>query len=283
MADGGGDFLSGLFCGFSYLQVNRGAVEFSKTLNLSSNFTATYNSATNAIDIDVVNVTGAVPTTRTLAGDADIWIDGSATPKDLSANRAFTINATANATDGTIMRRNDSGGTGLNGIVVDAGATWLDSQAQSTTGSGTPRTWVGQAAKAGAYGGGSLDHITGARGNSDFWSGDFRIALGPEDDNETRSAYFSLFANTDLSGTPFYRVSSTGSVGTIEAPGGFTLITTSGMEIVLTNGDHSAILDGAGFHVDSVPTITGSRGGNAALASLLTALAARGLIVDGTS
>jgi len=31
------------------------------------------------------------------------------------------------------------------------------------------------------------------------------------------------------------------------------------------------------------PTVTGSRGGNAALASLLTALAATGLIVDGTS
>lgn len=31
------------------------------------------------------------------------------------------------------------------------------------------------------------------------------------------------------------------------------------------------------------PTVTGSRGGNAALASLLTALAATGLIIDGTS
>lgn len=35
--------------------------------------------------------------------------------------------------------------------------------------------------------------------------------------------------------------------------------------------------------VGSVPTISGSRGGNAALASLLTALAAMGLIIDGTS
>ena len=31
------------------------------------------------------------------------------------------------------------------------------------------------------------------------------------------------------------------------------------------------------------PTVTGSRGGNAALASLLTALASYGLIVDGTT
>jgi len=30
-------------------------------------------------------------------------------------------------------------------------------------------------------------------------------------------------------------------------------------------------------------TVTGSRGGNAALASLLTALAARGIIIDGTT
>ena len=35
--------------------------------------------------------------------------------------------------------------------------------------------------------------------------------------------------------------------------------------------------------VGTVPTITGSRGGNAALANLLTALAAMGLIIDGTS
>lgn len=35
--------------------------------------------------------------------------------------------------------------------------------------------------------------------------------------------------------------------------------------------------------IGTVPTITGSRGGNAALASLLTALAAMGLIIDGTS
>lgn len=35
--------------------------------------------------------------------------------------------------------------------------------------------------------------------------------------------------------------------------------------------------------VGTVPTVSGSRGGNAALASLLTALAAMGLIIDGTS
>lgn len=43
---------------------------------------------------------------------------------------------------------------------------------------------------------------------------------------------------------------------------------------------------GVGFNGSAIlakPTITGSRGGNAALASLLTALASMGLIVDGTS
>lgn len=43
--------------------------------------------------------------------------------------------------------------------------------------------------------------------------------------------------------------------------------------------------DGVGFHGSSPiakPTIVGSRGGNAALASLLTQLAAYGLIIDGT-
>jgi hypothetical protein len=37
------------------------------------------------------------------------------------------------------------------------------------------------------------------------------------------------------------------------------------------------------FEVGSVPTVTGSRGGNAALASLITTLANQGLIIDGTT
>lgn len=38
-----------------------------------------------------------------------------------------------------------------------------------------------------------------------------------------------------------------------------------------------------GATVAAQPTVTGSRGGNAALASLLTALASTGLIIDGTT
>lgn len=44
--------------------------------------------------------------------------------------------------------------------------------------------------------------------------------------------------------------------------------------------------DRIGFHGVSPttrPTVTGSRGANAALTSLLTALAAKGLIIDSTS
>ena len=44
--------------------------------------------------------------------------------------------------------------------------------------------------------------------------------------------------------------------------------------------------DPVGFHgaaPTARPAVTGSRGGNAALTSLLTALAAKGLIIDSTS
>ena len=67
MADGGGDYLSGLFCGFSYLQLARGAIQFAKTLNLSNSFSAAYNAATAAIDIGLNNGTSGVKVRLPLA------------------------------------------------------------------------------------------------------------------------------------------------------------------------------------------------------------------------
>jgi hypothetical protein len=60
--------------------------------------------------------------------------------------------------------------------------------------------------------------------------------------------------------------------------------------VVLRSGNGAAVViatqGGLGFQGSAAiakPTVTGSRGANAALASLLTALAAYGLITDSTS
>jgi hypothetical protein len=82
MADGS-PFLDGLFCGFSYLQTNGTPVTFSKTLNLGTGFTATYNSATNAIDINsnsgssgvkvrLAMLAGGASSTATVRGSSSI-------------------------------------------------------------------------------------------------------------------------------------------------------------------------------------------------------------------
>lgn len=87
----GSPFLDGLFSGFAYLRVAGAApVAFSKTLNLSSSFTATYNPATNAIDIALLGGGPSVPNTRTIFATAPIQIDGAASA-DLSADRTLSI------------------------------------------------------------------------------------------------------------------------------------------------------------------------------------------------
>lgn len=56
--------------------------------------------------------------------------------------------------------------------------------------------------------------------------------------------------------------------------------------IVIGDGSHTALTIGGkdfSLMLNATPTITGSRGGNAALASLLTGLAGLGLIVDNTT
>lgn len=94
---------------------------------------------------------------------------------------------------------------------------------------------------------------------------------------------FSVFSGTAFDGTQrtYLRLEA-----------GTTLAHACGTWIFTDNADSGAVhtLDGSGnklgFHgATSVAqqTVTGSRGGNAALASLLTKLATLGLIVDGTS
>lgn len=60
---------------------------------------------------------------------------------------------------------------------------------------------------------------------------------------------------------------------------------TAGVPGALLYGDTGIVRSGAGLYVldPTKPTITGSRGGNAALASLLTALAAKGYLTDSTT
>lgn len=94
---------------------------------------------------------------------------------------------------------------------------------------------------------------------------------------------FSVFSGTNFDGTQrtYLRLES-----------GVTLAHACGTWIFTDTADSGAVhtIDGSGnklgFHgATSVAqqTVTGSRGGNAALASLITKLATLGLLVDGTS
>ena len=109
--------------------------------------------------------------------------------------------------------------------------------------------------------------------------------LGSRLDTEATGSdwIFSVFSGANFDGTQrtYLRLES-----------GTTLAHACGTWIFTDNADSGAVhtLDGSGnklgFHGATAvakQTVTGSRGGNAALASLLTALANLGLITDGTS
>ncbi len=59
--------------------------------------------------------------------------------------------------------------------------------------------------------------------------------------------------------------------------------TTSANSLLLNGHPDTYFQVNLGFSAIAKPTITGSRGGNAALASLLTALASYGIITDSTT
>lgn len=236
-----------------------------------------------------------VPASRTLTGSGAIKIAGDNSAHDLSANRTISIvaattsvpgtmsaadktkldAATATATASVIMMRDDSRITGLSGISVPAGDAWLYAQSQNTTGDGLAATWTGQAAKTGAYNGGPMCHVGGARGDIEHRDGDHRFSVGPEDDNDARSAYVSVHNDRAFGDTPFFRLSSSSSTAHLEVPNGL-VIDAGSATILLNAGTHNVVLG-------TKPTITGSKGGNVALGNLLTALAAMGLITDSTT
>lgn len=84
------------------------------------------------------------------------------------------------------------------------------------------------------------------------------------------------------SGSGVPTVARFAGVSTAATPGTPIYVdTATGKTYVLTTGD---VVTQAGIPLPSpLTTVSGSRGGNAALASLLTALAGLGLITDGTS
>lgn len=221
---------------------------------------------------------GNVPETRTFTGNGDVLIaSGIGTPDtaphDLSEDLTFSTSATPVSTPAKIVRRDDNARTGLAGVTVGAAQTWIYAHTAHASADGADSSWTGQAAATGAFEGGGWTFAGGDRGDSDHWAGGFSIALGPRDDNEDRSAYFSLYETNPAS--PFARFYS----------GSGQLVISSANVMNLVSGDDMSIFTtGAlGFTLGTKPTVTGSRGGNAALQSLLSALATYGLITDSTS
>ena len=128
--------------------------------------------------------------------------------------------------------------------------------------------------------------------------------------------YFRLWLSAALTGSPFFdlviqhsedfaitTITEYSTTGTEAGPfttlpnlasskGGTTAfwnpvgIKTNAPAYALDVNDQAIFRGNVGFHgatPNGKPTITGSRGGNAALAALLTALATKGLLTDGTS
>jgi hypothetical protein len=216
---------------------------------------------------------GNVPETRTLTGDGDVLIEGDSNPHDLSADRTFSTSATPNSTPAKIAKRDDNARIGCAGVTCGAAQTWIHSHAQHASAGGVADTWRGQAAATGAFSGGALDFRGGARGDSDHWEGGVRIGLGEEDDNTSQSAFCS-----------FYNTNPAVSFGQICSGAGHMLISSTSIMELHSGDDILVVAVGAlSYSLGTKPTITGSRGGNVALANLLTALAAYGLITDSTS
>lgn len=205
-----------------------------------------------------------------IAASGSAGVAGSASRSD----HTHAHDGATAATPNKLALRDGSGATGLNGIAVAATAAWTQTHLPNASGDGLPDTWTGQAAATGAYNGGAMCHVGGARGDTEHWDGDHKFSVGPEDDSDARSAYISVHNDRAFGDTPFFRLSSNSTAAKIEAPNGIS-INTSG-QMLLNAGTHNVVLG-------TKPTITGSKGGNVALGNLLAALAAMGLLSDSTT
>ncbi len=212
---------------------------------------------------------GNVPATRTLQGDADIHIDGDADPHDLSDDREFSIVATTDGEATKLLRLDDGAVATMRGIIAPATHAFTFVHAMHASGAGETDTFSGQAAASGAFTGGALRFVGGAAGNGTVRSGELQHGLGGEVSN--RSAYFTWY-NADA-GTPFGRLYSLSGNMLFESPSG---------DVIIEAGGTTLTIGAAGVTINGVPTITGAKGGNAALASLLAWLDGAGLITDST-
>lgn len=107
-----------------------------------------------------------------------------------------------------------------------------------------------------------FDHFTGSIGSETV---DVTLFLGGTDLSTTETTSYGLTFQ-----------------GQVQANGGFAT-RLSGTRYVGVSGQMGPVFkNGIATSIPTAPIITGSRGGNAALASLLTGLASLGVIVDGT-
>jgi len=130
--------------------------------------------------------------------------------------------------------------------------------------------------------------VSSSGGSASFQTAkDFTVFAGPIDMDATTAGVISIVA-----GTNFSEVSGMGGAINLQPGTGITTNGTirikdgNGSEVIRV-GTTAAAAPGLSFFgqttVKAKPAITGSRGGNAALTSLLTELAALGLITNSTS
>jgi hypothetical protein len=267
----------------------------------------------------VCTVTGSTTATMTASSGAATVTGTTAVLSATGGNARVSATTSISLwTDSGVSIRNTAGDSDNEFSIVVADASATIAMARQT-GDSAARLLSMRAAQAssGATGSNSVGgklQLAGGRGETPGTDlgGDVWISAGRHiADNSTASIRFSYGDATDddfeHTLIRFYRDSS--SYGVIDCPVASVLYVTSSDTVLVrgsnkggaycqVDGSNARLVNAGGttqVHVDGTgvgffnaapvakPTVTGSRGGNAALASLITALATLGLITDSSS
>lgn len=208
--------------------------------------TSAHADVTSGMGLFSVYAVGYAGTNYKIFGTEQFAADDTGTISDTSAPGKWTLSLTPDGaiTPSPILVVKNDGRIGGADSDADAGPLLL---------SGGNSLVNGQSGSVTITGGNSL--VNGNAGSVAIWGGE----------------------STSGNGGSISLVSGWGSGGTVN--GSITISSPVGSEITIYGDGNLGFFGGSAGQ----QTITGSRGGNAALASLLTALAALGLIIDGTT
>jgi hypothetical protein len=205
-----------------------------------------------------------------------VGLDQGGTGADLSAGQGVLVQATSGATVSSL------GGTGILKLTSDVPS--VASLAAADLPTGTLKTDAAISS--------TLQNVEDGAGNaSALYASSTKVCVGAPLTTGITAFSFGVFSGTGAYVTT--RCSTDDSecfFGTDSDPGRGIVGTVTAHDLVIRTDNRSRIKIGAsgeigffGATATAKPTVSGSRGGNAALASLCTALANLGLITDSTT